>query len=114
MTRITAISLACLGAAALAIPALAIAADAPAKLTDAQVTKGRQLFTDNSCGACHTLADANGGGSIGPSLDNNTHVTYDIALDRIANGSGPMPAFQGTIPDEDIPLLAHYVLQVKK
>jgi mono/diheme cytochrome c family protein len=114
MTRITAISLACLGAAALAIPALAIAADEPAKLTDEQVKKGRQLFADNSCGACHTLADGGGGGGIGPSLDNNTHITLDLAVDRIANGAGPMPAFQGTIPDEDIPLLARYVLQVKK
>jgi mono/diheme cytochrome c family protein len=114
MTRFTAISLACLGAAALAIPALAIAADAPAKLTDEQVTKGRQLFADNSCGACHTLADGNGGGGIGPSLDNNTQLTHDLIVNRVTNGSGPMPAFGGSIPDPDIDLLARYVLQVKK
>ena len=106
--------------AALAIPAaLAAAQDAPAKpsepkLTAEQVTKARGLFADNSCGGCHTLADGNGSGSIGPSLDGNTHIDHDIIADRIYNGSGPMPGFGGQISDDDIKLLASYVLQVKK
>jgi len=31
---------------------------------------GRDLFTENGCGACHTLADANATGKIGPDLTN--------------------------------------------
>ena len=117
MTRFAAISLGTLAFAALALPAAgAFATDAnPSdKLGEQQVAKGRQLFQDNSCNACHTLADGNGGGSIGPALDGNKSLTPDLIVDRISNGSGPMPAFGGQIPDADIDLLAKYVLQVKK
>jgi mono/diheme cytochrome c family protein len=108
--------------AALAVPAaLAMAQGAPAAapakeapLTAAQTEKARGLFNDNSCGGCHTLADGNGSGSIGPSLDHNTHIDHALVVDRITNGSGAMPAFGGQIPDPDIQLLASYVIAAKK
>ena len=121
MIRFSALSLGAAALAALAVPtALAYAQNAPASapakpaLTEEQVKKGRQLFADWSCGACHTLSDGSGGGSIGPALDNNTRLDHDLIVDRITHGSGPMPAFEGQIPDADIQLLASYVLQVKK
>ena len=84
------------------------------KLTDAQMAKGRQLFQDNSCGGCHTLADGGGSGSIGPSLDGNARVDHALVVDRVTNGSGPMPGFGASLSKDDIELIASYVVQAKK
>ena len=71
----------------------------------------REVFHAYSCSACHALADAGAGGSIGPSLDNPT-LTRDFVVGRIANGQGAMPAFKGQLADEDIALLADYIVEV--
>jgi cytochrome c oxidase subunit II len=36
----------------------------------AATAQGKQLFAANGCGGCHTLADANANGKIGPNLNN--------------------------------------------
>src|SRR5690606_29825557 len=76
-------------------PASAIArpeAAAPAASPDPGVREaGLALFNNYSCGACHALADANAGGSIGPSLDRNPRLTRAFAIDVITNGRGAMP-----------------------
>jgi len=110
-----------IGALALAIAAIPLAgawaategAAADAPLTEEQMTKGRQLFTDNSCIQCHALADAHAQGSIGPALDGDANLTHDFVVDRITNGSGPMPSF-GWLDPADIDLLARYIVQAKK
>ena len=117
-------SLVALAAAVLAVPvasAFATAedptqasADTATELTAEQVEKGRTLFADWSCGACHVLGDAKGTGHIGPSLDGNDAMDHDFVVARVTNGQGAMPGFGGQIPDEDISLLADYVLAVKK
>lgn len=71
----------------------------------------RDLFHAYSCSACHALADAGAGGSIGPTLDNPT-LTRDFVLGRIANGQGAMPSFKGQLADEDIALLTDYIVEV--
>ena len=113
----TKLGLAALALAAAAVPAagsLAVAPDAaPAALTDEQVTKGRTMFTDNGCNACHTLADANAAGSIGPSFDGNPNLDKGQAVNVITNGQGPMPNF-AWLGEEDIDLLAAYIVQVRK
>ena len=105
-----------LALAALAVPLAAFGADeqpaAPA-LTEAQVTKGRQMFVDNGCVACHTLADANAAGTVGPSFDGNPNLDKGHAVQVITNGQGPMPSFSW-LGDEDIDLIAGYLVQVKK
>lgn len=83
-------------------------------LTTEQVDKARGLFMDWSCGACHALEDAQASGGIGPSFDGNGHLDLAFATDRITNGQGPMPSFAGQLSDEEIDLLAHYIVQVKK
>ena len=109
-----------LGLAALAViaipagSALATAEQAAAPLSAENVEKGRQLFNDWSCSQCHTLADAGSSGSIGPALDGNANLTHDFAVDRITNGAGPMPGFGGQMTDEEIDLLATYIVQAKK
>ena len=70
----------------------------------------RELFHAYSCSACHALADAGAGGSIGPTLDNPT-LTRDFVIGRIANGQGAMPSFKGQLADEDIALLADYIVE---
>jgi mono/diheme cytochrome c family protein len=106
-----------LGALALAAVAVPVAGalasdDAPALSTE-QVTKGRQLFTDNGCNACHTLADANAAGAVGPSFDGNAALDKGHAVNVITNGQGPMPSF-GWMDAADIDFVAAYVVQVKK
>ena len=70
----------------------------------------RELFHAYSCSACHALADAGAGGSIGPTLDNPS-LTRDFVIDRIANGQGAMPSFSGQLSDEEIALLADYIVE---
>jgi mono/diheme cytochrome c family protein len=106
-----------LALAALAVPLAAFAsaeepAAAPA-LTEAQVIKGRQMFQDNGCNACHTLADANAAGTVGPSFDGDANLDKGHAVQVITNGQGPMPSF-GWMGEDDIDLIAAYVVQVKK
>jgi mono/diheme cytochrome c family protein len=108
-----------LGALALAVVAVPAAgafasAEEPATtLTAEQVTKGRQLFNDNGCNACHTLADANAAGSVGPAFDGNANLDKGHAVQVITNGQGPMPNFSW-LGEEDIDLLAAYIVQAKK
>ena len=110
-----------LGTLALAVTAIPLAsawasaegATAAAPLTDEEMAKGRQLFSDNSCTQCHALADAKAQGSIGPALDGNTNLTHELVVDRVTNGAGAMPSF-GWLDAKDIDLLARYVVQAKK
>src|SRR5690606_26901326 len=108
-----------LGAIAFAIAAipaagaLATAEDPTAGLTAEQVEKGRQLFSDNGCNACHALADANAAGSIGPALDGNGNLDKPYLVNIVTNGQGAMPSF-GWMAEEDIALLADYIIHAKK
>ena len=70
----------------------------------------RELFHAYSCSACHALADAGASGSIGPTLDNPT-LTRDFVIGRIAKGQGAMPSFSGQLSDEEIALLADYIVE---
>lgn len=108
-----------LGAIALAMAALPAAAalataeDPTAQLSAEQVTKGRQLFTDNGCNACHALADADAAGSVGPALDGNPNLDKAHVVNIVTNGQGAMPSF-GWLAEEDIDLLSAYIVQAKK
>lgn len=112
-------ALGALGLALAAVPfaafatAQAGAGDAAAPLTEEQVAKGRQLFTDNGCNACHALADANAAGAVGPAFDGNPNLDKGHAVAVITNGQGPMPSFSW-MGEEDIDLVAAYIVQVKK
>jgi mono/diheme cytochrome c family protein len=110
------LGLGALALAGIALPLVgAFAADEqPAvALSAEQVTKGRQMFTDNGCIACHTLADAGAAGTVGPSFDGDTSLDKSRAVNVISNGQGPMPNFSW-LGEEDIDLIAAYIVQVKK
>ncbi|MWV27625.1 c-type cytochrome [Aurantiacibacter rhizosphaerae] len=113
------LALLALGCAALAAPSFApmaqeeaAAADA-APLTDAEIESSRALFSQYGCGACHSLADANGFGSIGPSLDGNDALSVEYVNQIISNGQGAMPSFGGMVTEEEIETLSRYIVAKK-
>lgn len=115
--RIGRLGLGALALAAFAVPFAAFASaedpNAAPALTAEQVTKGRQLFTDNGCNACHTLADANAAGTTGPSFDGNSNLDKGHVVLVVTNGQGPMPSFSW-LGEEDIDLIASYIVQARK
>lgn len=72
---------------------------------------GRELFTAN-CGSCHTLADAGTAGAVGPNLD-TLDLTTERVEQQVRNGGGAMPAFEGTLSDDEIETVAAYVADVQ-
>ena len=73
----------------------------------------RALFDTYSCSACHTLTDAGAFGVIGPSLDDPS-LTREAIINRVTNGQGAMPSFAGQISDDEIALLADYIVEVNR
>ena len=87
---------------------------APAPAASVDLAKGRQLFAQYGCGGCHTLADGNGSGGIGPSLDHNPRLTPDYVAGAVSEGRGAMPAFRDQMSASEIATLAAYVTQVSR
>jgi mono/diheme cytochrome c family protein len=81
-----------------------------ATLSAATRETGRKLFSDYSCGACHTLADAGASGSIGPSLDRNANLNKGFVVTTVSDGRGAMPSFAGQMSDAEIATLADYIV----
>ncbi|MGH3133553.1 MAG: c-type cytochrome [Gaiellaceae bacterium] len=70
---------------------------------------GKEIFLGaGGCGSCHTLADAGTSGTIGPNLD-DAQPSFDLAVDRVTNGQGAMPSFQGQLSEQQITDVATYV-----
>ena len=124
MSVITAASAARLGLATFSV-AMALAATAlPAAAQDgampaavpvatddaAKFAKGKDVFANYGCGGCHTLADAGASGHVGPAFDGNANLSHDLVVDRVTNGSGPMPAFGGQMSAEEIEAISAYVI----
>lgn len=74
-------------------------------------TDGKGLFSTN-CGSCHTLADAGTAGTVGPKLDGIKLNLAQIKT-QIENGGNGMPAFKGTLSDEQIEMIAKYLDEQK-
>lgn len=80
------------------------------------LARGKQLFTEKTCVACH-LADL--GGSIGPNLTDNTWILGgDVVsiFNTLTNGGRPgkgMIAWESTISREDRILLASYIISMQ-
>jgi mono/diheme cytochrome c family protein len=104
-------ALALAGALAAGIGSFATQAHAEDAKPSAATEAGRELFNTWSCSACHTLTDAGSSGAVGPSLD-NPKLTHDFIVNRVTNGSGPMPSFGGQIAEADIAKLADYIVAV--
>ncbi len=68
---------------------------------------GKVVFTD-SCGGCHTLADAGTSGSIGPNLD-DAKPSAALVTERVTAGKGVMPSFSGSLTPAQIADVSAYV-----
>jgi mono/diheme cytochrome c family protein len=75
---------------------------------DAGGDPGKAVFASAGCGGCHTLADAGAAGAVGPNLD-ESKPSESLAADRVRNGRGGMPSFEGQLSDEEIAAVAAYV-----
>lgn len=76
----------------------------------ADLAAGRAVFQSN-CAACHTLQDAKTSGTVGPNLDQLAPDESTVEH-QVINGGGGMPAFKGTLTDEQIKAVASYVAAV--
>lgn len=86
-------------------------------LTDAaSINKGKQLFTEKTCVACH-LADL--GGSIGPNLTDEHWILgggMKNIFNTISKGGRPgkgMIAWEGTLSIEERQLLSSYIISMQ-
>ena len=79
--------------------------------TAGDAAAGKDVFATAGCGGCHALADAGSSGNVGPDLD---QAKPDAALvtDRVTNGKGAMPPFQGQLDATQISDVAAYVSSV--
>lgn len=92
------------------LPKAAAVPVVPASKLKGIPTAGKAIFAKSGCGACHTLADANATGTVGPNLD-QVHPTYELATARVTLGKSPMPSFKGQLTDQEIANVAAYVVK---
>jgi mono/diheme cytochrome c family protein len=101
-----------LGAGGWAIGRSAADADpagfAPEPQIEAGAGPGAQVYASAGCGNCHTFADAGSTGTVGPNLDTSA-ASRELAIDRVTNGFGAMPAYEGTLTEDEIEAVAEYV-----
>jgi mono/diheme cytochrome c family protein len=78
--------------------------------TGGDVEAGKVVFMNNPCGTCHVLAAAGSEGTTGPNLD---EARPDEALvhERVTNGKGAMPPFEGSLTEEQINDVSAFVAQ---
>ncbi|MGI9112488.1 MAG: c-type cytochrome [Gaiellaceae bacterium] len=71
---------------------------------------GEAVFASAGCGGCHTLEAAGSSGNIGPNLDESQP---DAALveQRVREGAGAMPAFEGELDDKQIADVTSFVVE---
>jgi mono/diheme cytochrome c family protein len=82
----------------------------PAPSGEGDAAAGEAVYAENGCGDCHTLEAAGSTGQIGPNLDESQP---DAALveERVREGAGAMPAFEGQLSDEQIADVTAYVVE---
>ena len=69
---------------------------------------GKAIFASAGCATCHTLAAAGATGTVGPNLD-EAKPSVDKAIERITQGKGVMPSFQGQLTAAEIRAVAEFV-----
>ena len=89
------------------VAAVAGKAGAGAKPPPAAGNDGKAIF-ETQCASCHTLAAANATGTIGPNLD-QLKPAAALVQHQVEVGGGAMPAFKGTLTDQQIQAVAKFV-----
>lgn len=70
---------------------------------------GESVYASAGCGACHTLSAAGSSGQVGPNLD-ESKPDLELVVDRVTNGKGAMPSFEGQLDEEQIRDVAAFVV----
>ena len=73
-------------------------------------TDGKAIFASAGCSGCHTLAAAGASGTVGPNLD-DAKPSKELAIDRVTNGRGGMPAFKGQLSEAQIEAVTTFVAE---
>jgi mono/diheme cytochrome c family protein len=82
----------------------------PAQYRSGDATAGKKVFLTAGCTGCHTLADANSHGTVGPVLT-NAHVPLSKVVHNVVHGAGAMPPFAGQLSTKQIADVAAYVVK---
>ena len=85
-------------------------ATVPKQYQGGDPTAGKQVFTSAGCVGCHTLADANAHGTVGPNLD-QAKPPLSLAVARVTKGAGAMPSFKGQLSTKQIADVTAYVVK---
>jgi mono/diheme cytochrome c family protein len=96
------------------LPATVPSETEPAETTPSQSgdpEAGKEVFASAGCGSCHTLADADASGAVGPNLD-ETKPSVELVVDRVTNGKGVMQSFADQLDEQQIADVAAYVSSV--
>ena len=49
-------------------------------------------------------------GTVGPNLD-DSQPSFELVVDRVTNGAGAMPAFEGQLSEQEIADVSAYVVE---
>lgn len=77
---------------------------------EGEAADGEAIFAEAGCGGCHTLGAAGSSGTVGPNLD-DAKPSRELAIDRVTNGRGAMPAFKDSYSEAEIAAVADYVVE---
>ena len=87
----------------------------PVQLSEAG-ERGRTIFRETAappCSTCHTLADAEAVGAVGPNLDELARSPEQVKA-AVTNGVGAMPPFNKTLTSDQIEDVARYVYEATR
>ena len=87
-----------------------VVAVVPAKYKNGDAVAGKAVFLSAGCVGCHTLADANAHGTVGPNLD-QVKPSLSTAVARVTLGKNAMPSFKGQLTDKQIADVTAYVVK---
>ena len=82
----------------------------PGSTVEGDASAGESVYASAGCGGCHTLEAANSSGNVGPNLD-DAKPAAGLVVDRVTNGRGAMPAFDGQLSEKQIADVTAYVVE---
>jgi mono/diheme cytochrome c family protein len=84
--------------------------ESPGAGLEGDAAAGEAIYAENGCGGCHVLEAAGSSGNVGPNLD-EAQPDLELAIDRVTNGAGAMPAFGDQLEPQQIADVAAYVVE---
>lgn len=92
------------------VPAATTGEAPPTPSLEGNAAAGKGIYASAGCGGCHTLSAAGSSGTVGPNLD-DSKPDFGLAVERVTNGRGAMPAFKDQLSEQEIADVAQYVVE---